>query len=315
MASRAGVKQFYGFIDDVAVFSKALSQASLQQLAAKSRLDGTESGLLRGWTFDDHTPAGNALPEMLNHSAVMKQGVDSTIVSTQRDNGDATLLPLPHPFNAPALKLPFKSKQEWYVKQGYATDSSHNGYAAFSLDLVLVGPESPNKVPNPYSPGDKSCGEPIYAVANGDIVWAYEGGGFDDPDDNSVPNNDYDGTNRVLIRQDTYSYATYLHVFTGSISATLGLLGILPPWGDSIPVVTGEQIATVGTRNGCHLHFGVGNSFAEFNPNPLGPPAPYVNYPVAFWNYEACDANCELPDNWKFVTYGVLQEGQHIRKP
>jgi hypothetical protein len=293
---------------------------------AKARLDGTEAGLFRAWTFDDATPAGVALPASLSHPLTLKQGVTKTIVSQNRSNSaDAALLPLPHPFYSPAgLKLPFKSGQAWRVIQGWASTGSHNGYAAFSLDFGLVGPQSPNKVANPHNPNDPSCGEPIYAATPGTIVWTNDTGGYDEGD---VPNNDFDGPNVVMAKNSAmpYSYTTYMHTFTGSIAAAfapwVAWFGALPPVGPDINVDQGKQLATVGTRNSCHLHFGVGNSTGDKDldpPNP-GPDLPYENYPIAFWNYRACDhqkgVDCNVASNWYDVGYGAPVEGQYVKNP
>lgn len=290
--SEAGNRQFYGFVDDVAVFSKALGEAELQGLVAAKRLNGGEAGLLRGWTFDDATPAGLLLPATLNHAPAMVQGAKTTIVSQTRDNAaDKPLVPLPNPsYSPPAFKLPFKSGQAWYVMQEWASTGSHSGYAAFSLDFGLVGPESQNKVANPNNPSDSSCGEPLYAAAPGSIVWTYDSGGYDDPADDPNPgglNNDFDGPNALTVKHSyaPFSYATYMHTFTGSIAASFPgywqLYGELPPWGPDIAVVTGTKLATVGTRNSCHLHFGVGNSTGDLDLDPLNEsdPLPYANYP------------------------------------
>jgi hypothetical protein len=43
--------QFYGLVGDVGVFTKALSQAEIQQLAGSVTLTGAESCRLAGWTF------------------------------------------------------------------------------------------------------------------------------------------------------------------------------------------------------------------------------------------------------------------------
>jgi Concanavalin A-like lectin/glucanases superfamily len=327
-SSQAGVTQFYGLVDDVAVFSQALSEATVDALAAKPRLDGTETWLLRGWTFDDFTPSGAILPSTLNHAPELIQGAVKVPVSQTRDNADADDLPLPNwIFSFGGLRIPFKSGQSWRVIQGWGDTTSHNGYAAFALDLALVGPQSPGKIPNPNSPNDPSCGEPIYAAYPGRIIYAVDtGGGTEDATDpqNDGINNDYDGPDFTSVKEASYAYATYMHSFTGSIAATFpgywSYYEALPPWGPDIDVQTGTKLATVGTRNGCHLHFGVGNSTGDKDLNPLdgvNPNNPYVTYPVGFRNYQACDhqlgADCANEANWYSVVYGVPQKNQYVR--
>jgi hypothetical protein len=43
--------QFYGLIDDVGVFTRALIDDELEQLAAARSLTGNENGLLAGYTL------------------------------------------------------------------------------------------------------------------------------------------------------------------------------------------------------------------------------------------------------------------------
>jgi hypothetical protein len=45
--------QFFGLLDDVGVFNRALSAAEVVALSAASALSGTEAGLVAGWSFDD----------------------------------------------------------------------------------------------------------------------------------------------------------------------------------------------------------------------------------------------------------------------
>jgi hypothetical protein len=50
--------QFFGFVDDVAVFNKALNQAEITQIINEpdGRLLGTEPNLLAAWIFDKMLP-------------------------------------------------------------------------------------------------------------------------------------------------------------------------------------------------------------------------------------------------------------------
>jgi Concanavalin A-like lectin/glucanases superfamily len=330
--SQAGLTQFYGLVDDVAVFSQALSATTIQALAAKSRLDGGEQGLLRGWTFDNYTPSGAPLPAALDHPAQFNQGAVPTGVSQTRDDAaDAGSLPLPDPFfPQPALRLPFKSGQPWVVTQGWGATLSHNGYAAFSLDFALADPAqtTPGKVfpPKPADvtaypnyAADASCGEPVYAGYPGSIIWASDNGhGTEDATDpqNDSINNDYDGPDYLTVEQGPYSYATYMHTLHGSIAAAFpgwySYYAGLPPWTPSIPIQTGTKLGVVGTRNICHLHFSLGNSGSD---NPFLPPPQGVTYPVAFSNYTACDSQCTNAANWYWVGYGVPTQGQWVKAP
>jgi Concanavalin A-like lectin/glucanases superfamily len=311
--SRNAVTQFYGFVDDVAVFSKALSGATIESLAARPRLDGDEASLLRAWTFDDATPSGATLPATLNHSAPLNQGAATAVVSQTRSDADADALPKPNWFETGLLRLPFKAGQAWRIAQGYATDGSHNGYAAFSYDFTLAGQQTPDKPVNTHAhPGDPSCGEPIYAARSGTMVYAHDTGGGGPDDD------DYDGPNFLVVSASSTAHVTYMHTTTGSISAAFNNIE-LPPWNNPIDIDGGRQLATVGTRNRCHLHLSISNSTGNLNLNPLGPAPnlPDVTYPAGFWDYQACDADkgkdCTQEGNWYDAVYDVPRTGQWVR--
>jgi hypothetical protein len=263
----------------------------------------------------------------------MEQGAHTTIVSpTRNSSADAQLLPPPNLFVSLLLRLPFKTGQVWRVGQGWASGGSHSGKSAFALDLSLVAGESENKLPNPNAPGDPACGEPVLAAAAGELVYAYDGGGYLDPNDppdaNGV-NDDYDAKNNLRVELAPFAYATYMHTFTGSISAAFPYVE-LPPWGLPLAVQLGKQLGTVGTRNGCHLHFSIANSTGDLDLDPLNgsPDLPRVTYPAAFFDYRACDADidadaqlnldggktCNDQANWYDVGYGVPLDGQRLKR-
>lgn len=305
VASQSGTTQAYGFIDDVGVFTKALTSAELTSLNNGLRLNGGEANLLAGYTFDATTPSGATLPAKLSRPIQMNAGAAAMTVSTNRNStADAQVLPPPHPLFSAAFKLPFKSGQAWKVSQGYEGVESHNGPAAFAYDFVLSGQQSANKVANPNAPGQASCGEPVLAAASGTVVAASDGGGTpedaQDPKNDGI-NNDYDGANYVTVEHAWYDRTVYMHLFTGSVQQALGPVLFWPPTGATIGVSTEEQLGTVGTRNNCHLHFRGGTANAT--------------KPVAFWGYQACDANCASSSSWYHVAYGVPKQGQEVRRP
>jgi Concanavalin A-like lectin/glucanases superfamily len=323
---RSGSDQFYGLVDDVAVFKKALSAAEIGAIysAQPPLLTGQEPGLLAGYTFDTTTPSGGPLPPQLSRPTQLKFGAVLTYVSDTRDsNQDRDDLPLPLLFAQPALHLPFKPGQAWKVIQGYASGGSHSGTSAFSLDLVLglpqqagqqtVGKYLPNVSYYPYA-SDPSCGEPVHASAAGEIVQARDDGGA--PEDTSDPqgdsiNNDYDGWDLVRVDHDPSlpdDVSSYMHLLHGSVTAEFGkVLAAAPNFTVSppVPVSDGQQIGAVGTRNGCHLHTGLRNGS--------------VTRPAAYWSYEACDAqkgkDCTQSGNWDWVVFGTPVEGQMVRNP
>ena len=67
------------------------------------------------------------------------------------------------------------------------------------------------------------------------------------------------------------------------------------------PVKQGQQVAIVGTMNGCHLHMGV------FEKNDSD-----VNFPQEFSDYEVSD---DRGKTWRRVDRGTPKEGQWVRRP
>ena len=152
----AGVEaRSYGFVDDVAVFTKALSKQEIDQVIgeADGRLHGNESSLLAAWIFDQTLPSGAALPGNFKrpvtfNSVPANKRATLVILSEKRDSAfDAKLPPLP--YMEVEWTLPFQTGQAWKVPWGNSTpDSSHKGTAAFCWDFVLAGDATPGKVQN-----------------------------------------------------------------------------------------------------------------------------------------------------------------------
>ena len=217
-------QQFYGFLDDVAVFKRALSEAEIKNIDANvKRLTGSESGLYAGYTFDDATPSGGALPAtlsrpvkfsgvpMIKGNPAFKQPVSQT-----RDSyADAKRLPVP--VQQTAMQLPFSVGQVWHVMQGWGGTISHNGYAVFSWDFFRPGGDA------------MTCGTPFYSVGSGVVDWASDQKG-------------------ILITLAPSEKMGYLHHKAG----TLDIVG-------NAPILVGQHLADTGgnqdkgTTN-CHLH-------------------------------------------------------------
>jgi len=323
VADKSGIDQLYGLVDDVAVFDKALGSSEIATLAAGPRLTGQEAGLLAGYTFDSTTPNGGALPASLSRPTTPSGSAYPVPVSASRDSvADRDAMTGPSLFSTKVMHLPFKPGQAWLVTQGNATSDSHSGLAAFSYDFALYGAESPNKDTNPND-DSPSCGEPIYTTTSGTMTYAFDGGGGiedkKDPHDDDI-NNDFDGPNFMFVDQGPYQIATYMHMFTGSITAAFPPAALLPgppDWGNDLAVGDHQQIATVGTRNGCHLHFAIGNSHGAVQMSQLGNPTlPYTTYPFAFWDYWSCTpstpSSCDNAAAWQYHTRGHPEQGELI---
>jgi hypothetical protein len=275
--------QFYGFLDDIEVYDRALNAFELALVNLLPRLSGNEDGVLRAWTFDDAMPSGAPNPPTVNAGSFVAPAY-LTLVSEQRDSAfDALYLPPP----TVTVALPFAKGVSWKVLQGFEGSASHHGYAAFAWDFVR----------NTSSNAD-TCGSKLVAAASGTVVNGYDWGGDLDPDDD-LEEPVEDGYNDLKIELGTPGeYIHYLHVLTGSIRDAFGVTD-LPPSTAPFGVTKGAKVAEAGTRglNNCHLHFSYSNGTVTV---PLG------------YDYERWDAAQGV---WIGVQNGMPRQGQVIRRP
>jgi Concanavalin A-like lectin/glucanases superfamily/Peptidase family M23 len=279
--------QFFGFVDDVAVFDAALGQSDIQALASADRLVGTEGSLLAGWTFDDKTPSGGGLPAKLKRPISWRNGTSTSstispyphgaIVSEHRDDAtDASLLPVPH--HSEKLTLPFPKGEAWLVGQGWEdTNSSHHGRGAFCWDFWLAG-----------QPQSATNGKPFYAAAPGIVK---------ETNDGAACNTGL--ANYVMIEQAPGEIGAYLHAVSGSLQVA-----------KDDPVATGAYLANAGdTGNACcgcfHLHFSLHNL-------PESMKGTLVTIPAAFSDYEVSK---DGGVNWTNVTLGIPVKDDWVRNP
>jgi murein DD-endopeptidase MepM/ murein hydrolase activator NlpD len=276
--------QFYGFIDDAAVFTKAMTASEIKNLAVNvPRLTGSESGLYAGYTFDDYAKNGNPLPAKLARPiTVQSPAYRVPFMSQTRINAnDAKFLPLPK--NISPMRLPFPKEQPWKIIQGFASGSSHSGASAFSLDGVYAGPYlTTNNMP-------------VHAAGAGTV----EGSSVAGPC--AVPYGEPDECEVLRVTHNTSEVFSYRHLDAGSIKDAFG--GSFPTAGT--PVSTGQQVARVGWHtNGSHLHFGLRNGTAT---GTLTIPSAYSNYEVLI---SGSPGNNEV---WSSVSIGIPQDGQIVR--
>lgn len=282
--------QFYGFVDDVAIFTRALSASEIAALM-NSDLTGQEADLLAGWKFDFAGQNAPALPAPLQRAFTPAGTAYRAVVSELRDSAfDAKLLPKPE--LGVTLQLPFEAGSHWRVLQGMnVRDGSHNGFAAFCFDFVRAD------LPD-------STGQPLYAVADATITSVIEGSACSDP---SAPGN------IVNMRFAQGLFGAYLHNEQGSYAngagaGTLFLPQFLPD--NSRPKVsTGDYICNVGSTgigncNGAHLHIALGTT----NDQEAG----FVTFPLAFSNYEV---STDAGQTWQSVGLGIPQDGEWVRLP
>lgn len=283
-----GDAQFYGLIDDVAVFNSALSQKTLKSYYQETpRLKGTEAGLVAAYLFD-RTPGAQAGTQDEQRRVSFTETATTVAASTTRDSKiDALSLPLPS--NRAKVLLPFAPGQQWKVIQGYGQALSHNGGGCFSWDFARVdGPTTE---------------QPVYACADGRVMAVSDNNDPEPADDISKDNFNY-----LQMEIAKGEVVTYLHMKNGSlIEALKGFAPVSFPVNFSpFSLAAGTQVGRVGNTwlkeqpDNWHLHFAC---------------APYVNSPIsiplAISDYEVYDPQTKT---WRRVERGVPQQNQIVRR-
>ncbi|MFN0102286.1 MAG: LamG-like jellyroll fold domain-containing protein [Bryobacteraceae bacterium] len=269
--------QFYGLVDDVAVFSHAMPPEEVKHLYVHvKQLTGNEPGLLAGYTFAENPTHPRLKRPISFHGAAHR--VD---VTTNRSSPtDATLLPLPTQHQP--MDLPFRVGDVWRVVKGHDTENDHHsGYASFTLDFVIDAEKNQGDV---YPNG--TGGAPLHAAAGGIAARIRES----EPPGTTTPN-------ILEIEQAPNEFAGYFHL--GQNSVPVNLNGT---------AVRGQQIGTASSTGmgGCtkcnHLHFGVADRAGE--------PSGFVTFPVAYSDYQVI-----VNGGWFDVPRGIPTLGQVVRNP
>ena len=156
--------QFYGLIDDVAIYTRALSAHEIKGALA-SQLTGAEPDLLAGWTFDTGVshpklsrpvtlPTASDIPGYVTSQAVRPVPVYYAGVSTDRNSSQDKYKMDRRPSKVGAT-LPFAAGQWWRVIQGWEhPQGSHNGgSAAFAMDFARTNGSSAGSVVVASAPG------------------------------------------------------------------------------------------------------------------------------------------------------------------
>lgn len=216
-------QQFYGLLDDVAVFTRALTAAQVAALASAKTLTGSETGLVAGYVFGDGPAA--PLPAVLKRPLSFVPGARTLTVSSDRNStADRKLLPLSLVSH---MRLPFEQGRIANVVQGFGDATvSHNGYAAFCYDLTFP---------------DENCnGHQFRASAPGTVAAVWEGG----------PNTSQGPSNYVTVKQAEGEFCDYLHLQQNSAPVSVN---------DGVGY--GTVLAKIGRSGtgGPHLHQAVTN--------------------------------------------------------
>jgi hypothetical protein len=285
--------QFYGLLDEVAIYTRALT-ASEVATAATNWLTGSESGLLAGFTFDSQStlppldravtlPTAADVPDYVTAAAADPVPVHYVTTSANHDSAaDRKLYDL-RPSKVGAT-LPFCAGEWWQIGQGHDSPAgTHNGTATFSWDITRVN-------------GD-TIGATIIAAAPGRLYYAE-----DQVDD--------DESNAISAYHAVEERVVYLHIRKNSVREHFPSLHANP---ETLPVaqqptyVAQDVITNVGDPKeiGPHLHFAistqVGDTFAGAG---VGQPVGITDY------YQSKDDG----NTWKKVALAVPQPGDLIAR-
>ncbi len=104
-----GGNQFYGLLDDVAIFTAALSDTRIKNLAKTKHLSGTENDLLAGFVFGYKT-LGGPRPKLSRPLALSVGATTCDITPDRNDAADAKKLPLA---STAFMHLPFPAGTQW----------------------------------------------------------------------------------------------------------------------------------------------------------------------------------------------------------
>jgi hypothetical protein len=283
--------QYYGLLDDIAICSRALSAAEIQNIRSNvPHLTGNESDLLAGYTFDQQP----GLPLALTRPVSLHGAAARVNTSAGRDSAnDAALLPLPA-WHQP-MDLPFAPGAVWKVTMGVNTSGfHHDGIAAFCWDFVVADQASDGGIESFGEYPNGTGGAPLYASAPGTVITVRE----NQPDGTGSPPTNGPTPNILEIEQAAEEIVFYEHLRKNSVPVSVNDL-----------VAAHQKIGLAGASgmgscNNCnHLHFAVTDK-------PDGTPG-FVTLPIAFRNYEVRDA----PHTWRTVSRGMPQSGEVIRRP
>jgi len=193
-------------------------------------------------------------------------------VVRQRAEPPAGAVPLRSaPPQTTRLSLPFEGT--WGVVQGWDSDGTHTGYAAFALDFVPAEPNPAALTEAVFRSRkrltDHPCyGRPILAPAAGRVLWARDGARELPPFRESKR---HEAGNFVIIEHAKGELTEFRHLQRDSVAVKAG-----------DQVSTGQLLGRCGNSGGAvtpHLHFAV-----------LGSADPIATRPFELSDYEVLTA-------------------------
>jgi hypothetical protein len=272
--------QFYGHVDDVAVFDKAMSGAEIASLINNGI---PLTNLVAAYTFNVVT--GVLQPYKFRRPTTPNSRAFHVVLSQPRNNTvdsalfDSPLLVAP---SSVARRLPFPVGQIWRVNQEFdSRGGSHNGFAAFAVDFERVDAPTTQDAVIASSPA-----KVFYASDSGNGAVRVE----------VVPNEEYD---------------VYMHTAVGSFTKLVfNPSGLLwwpnpgQPW-TWIAIKQDQKLVKLDPGEN-HLHFASTN---DGPPNPAWPNGRTV--PSAFLDYQVSK---DQGATWQWVWRGMPRNGQWVRR-
>lgn len=287
--------QFYGLIDDVALFERAFGAAEVLALSRAARFDSRLDALVAFADVDQKRPSSHSVEPVLEGAATFAR-----VSGTRDDRADRAQLPLPEmPLR---FSLPFAAGQTWMVIQGSNSAGSHHDTAAFALDFQRVDPRivAHNPEHRPGASATLSVGQPVLAVADGRVVSLVDcfreggrgcGGVQIDPADGESAKR-----NLVCVEHAAQFVSCSLHLQRAKVA-----VGARVARG----AVLGE-VGSSGTRF-AHLHFAVSDTAEPSSPGRF---ADLTTIPFGFSDYEASD---DFGRSFSHVDFGIPRGGQWVR--
>jgi murein DD-endopeptidase MepM/ murein hydrolase activator NlpD len=273
---RSDIWQFFGLIDELVVFTRALDLPEIKSLMTIKNQD-----LVGVWSFPSVPSTVGALkfrrPIVLNGAA--------ELVDTVGGVADAKLLGPPS-LQRP-MHLPTPTGEEWNVAQGFdeRQGASHFAIAVFCLDMNRVD--------------GKTRGTPVYAVAGGTVVKILQSSPSGHLGKDAL-GHDISG-NYIRVQHAAGEVSLYAHILQFSATVAEGEV-----------ISVGQKIASAGdtgaSENGPgndHVHLDLSFLQGDLHGEPTG-----VGIPYAFRDYEV---STDQGQTWRYVPWGTPKAGERVR--
>ena len=275
--------QFYGLIDDVVIFKKAMDKSTIG-LLVDERINYDEPSLVAAWLFRKKT---ETLPKFKRTFKLAGSAVKVFESSNRNNEADAELMLLPEPEFQ--FDLPFAKDQLIFVGQSpHTRGGSHFGAANFPYDFA---PVTIDPTGDPVASRIRIANIPFTAVSAGKVVKV----------DGGHSSGKVDGTNAMFISVDGMPgfYWKHLHWETGSEKVKEG---------DTVK--KGDVLANAGDtgvdKDNFHLH-----TVLVFFPDGQVPPdtgdTTTVGVPVAFVNYQRLHRVADV-DTWEAIAVDMPEK-------